>query len=73
MGLVGHSCPPTPRPVLAGRKLNPSPTPLSGSLASWYWAKFAGSQTVPPWEDKLGGLVTQNLGPSLGREKTSHL
>lgn len=31
--------------------------------------KIAGSQTFPPWEDKLRGSAIQNLGPSLGGER----
>lgn len=31
--------------------------------------KIAGSQTFPPWEDKLRAFATQNLGPSSGGER----
>lgn len=52
-------------PVLTGRKANSSSAPVPSSLACWQWVKNAGSQTVASWEDKLGRLITQNLGPSL--------
>lgn len=52
-------------PVLTGRKANSSSAPVPSSLACWQWVKSAGSQTVASWEDKLGRLITQNLGPSL--------
>lgn len=31
--------------------------------------KIAGNQSFPPWEDKLRGFATQNLGPSLGGKR----
>lgn len=43
--------------------------PLLYPPACWQGVKIAGGQTVASWEDKLGGLITQNLGPSVDGTK----
>ena len=68
-GPGSHPCLPCP----GWEEAEPLPHPTNQESGLWYRAKLAGSQTVPPQQDKLGGLVIQNLGPSLGGEKTSPL